>query len=347
MAGNSIPARFRKQVQRHETKLFRIGETLSGRAIVAMMYEYFKTSIHMGPIRGIDDLKSLCDNWPGDDKMEDFLNEFEEIEDEMEADGIKETVRRDFMKIAIAKSKVLAQAFQKFQESRFDEEIREKYYTLAYLKKIIENRVVMDQEERNVNDKLNRHNQRNDKNSKNVDAGAASGARDVNNGECFNCGKLGHFSRDCTKPKPDKGKGKGKGREEQPRGRPTERTQREQVPEHLKGICWFHNNAQHAQGKPCTNDAKQCGKEHKIVSKADFDKWPKPGRTKSRGTSKGGGKGKGKGQKTPPHCAQYLREHKCKYDEQHGKGSCKWKHYETKKEFDDDKAKLNRKPKEE
>lgn len=46
------------------------------------------------------------------------------------------------------------------------------------------------------------------------DGGGAGRARGgVESMECFNCGGLGHSSRDCPEPRKDKGKGKGKGRD--------------------------------------------------------------------------------------------------------------------------------------
>ena len=70
--------------------------------------------------------------------------------------------------------------------------------------------------------------------------------------------------------------------------------------------CWHHNNAKYAGGKPCASKNGECHREHRIVSKKEFDEHfltknssKKPG-TPREGDKSGKGKSKDGGKKNRP-----------------------------------------------
>jgi len=163
-----IPNKLRKKVTRLQTLLVNQGRTMTGRQLLHAAYAWFKTSEHMETMYGFEALKEM--EWLGDDRIEEFLDNWEHITDNLDS-GIGETAKRDILHTMMQKSndKNIRDDLGTYRRARTKNGPE---YSLGFLQDILSDRIDTLREEENVAARkagLNRYR----RNKKGVDAAPA------------------------------------------------------------------------------------------------------------------------------------------------------------------------------
>ena len=283
---------------------------LTGRQVAWMLYDYFRTDDHMSLMYSYNELNAM--KWHGDDRMEEYLIEWDFIIDHME-ERITDNCKRDVMAGHVQNSEALKEDYAHFKRvGRTHSD-----HSAAYLRKAIERHIMNTRQIKNVQLRKN---------------ALAQGFRPL--------AEPGGAAPQPPKPsKPTR-----KEKEEDKRARKEQRERESGNPGTDKEPCWHHNAKVHVGGQGCRYGDK-CRCDHSlIVPKKTFDAMKKPayegkGDGPGRGQPpKGGGKGKGNPSaidKTKPlpvyACKDFLKDGACP------KSPCCWPHL-TQAEYDERKA---------
>ena len=90
----SLPSALSQRVKGKEQELYRLNKSIKGRQIAWMIYDWFKTDVHMNLVYGFQDLVSMT--WWGDAKMEGWLHQWDHIVSNLE-NPLDDKTLRDIM----------------------------------------------------------------------------------------------------------------------------------------------------------------------------------------------------------------------------------------------------------
>ena len=90
----TLPDALKKKVNMQDRQFMSKGQCLTGRQIARMVYQHFKFDDHMSAVYGVSDLSKIL--WPGDDKMQNWLDIWTIIEENIDEE-ISENTRRRLM----------------------------------------------------------------------------------------------------------------------------------------------------------------------------------------------------------------------------------------------------------
>ena len=82
----NLPPDLHQRIRRKEDEAWQNDTTITGLQVAWMIYDYFKTEDHMSQVYGLNDLTDLT--WYGDNRMLDFLQQWDFILDHLEGDTL-------------------------------------------------------------------------------------------------------------------------------------------------------------------------------------------------------------------------------------------------------------------
>ena len=104
--GLNMPADLRRRITKLETEAMEKNSMLTGRQVVHMIYEWFRTDSHMVMVYNFTDLNTLA--WKGDAKIHEFLDQWDHLIDNMDPlNSVSDITYRDILYKQLEKSAVL------------------------------------------------------------------------------------------------------------------------------------------------------------------------------------------------------------------------------------------------